>query len=370
MKKIYFTLIVTVLILTGCGSPTATTTTSLLTIDATQDAASYPLSARGPYDTGRRSYSFVDVNRQSRKVNIIVWYPAIKPAGSTSPLPLEGAEPDHEGALYPLILSSTKLANYFADHLASYGFVVAGINNQDSSQHWGTWLIDYPLDIVFALDQIASTSLEGLERMIDSEHAGAMGYSFDGYTSLALSGARIDPQFYQAQCAAASTLQPALEEWWIDYICNMDGGWENFVSLAGEAITTSGDGLWQPLTDERIRAAMPMAPEGAWIFGEKGLAAVDRPTLIIDGTADDINFYDLEASYIFDHLVTPDKTMISFIGQDHMMIYNPTMVTRMAHFATAFFGYYLQEKNDYAQYFSKEFVTQHNDLAWGIYEEK
>ena len=56
-------------------------------------------------------------------------------------------------------------------------------------------MIDYPLDLVFALNQIAAGPLEGLEGVVDLDHAGAMGYSFDGYTSLALSGARVDPEF-------------------------------------------------------------------------------------------------------------------------------------------------------------------------------
>ena len=60
--------------------------------------------------------------------------------------------------------------------------------------------------------------------------------------------------------------------WWIDYICMMDITWDEFVILAGPAITTSADGLWQPMTDARIKAVMPMAPEGAWLFGERGLA--------------------------------------------------------------------------------------------------
>jgi hypothetical protein len=49
------------------------------------------------------------------------------------------------------------------------------------------------------------------------------------------------------------------------------------------------------------------------------------------------------------------------------MIYNPDMVARMAHFAVAFFGYHLQGQEDLKYYFSEEWVTQHPDLAWGVY---
>jgi hypothetical protein len=40
----------------------------------------------------------------------------------------------------------------------------------------------------------------------------------------------------------------------------------------------------------------------------------------------------------------------------------------MKHFAIAFFGYHLQGRADYADYFSEEFVGQFKDLAWGVYE--
>jgi predicted dienelactone hydrolase len=150
----------------------------------------------------------------------------------------------------------------------------------------------------------------------------------------------------------------------------MNTNWEEFAALAGPAITTSNDGLWQAMTDERIRAVMPMAPEGAWLFGERGLAAVDCPTLIIGATEDDINPYDLEASYIFEHLGAPDKVMVSFVGEGHMMVGNDEPVMRMKHFAAAFFGYHLQRKEDYAKYFSEDFVSKREGLAWGVYKAK
>jgi hypothetical protein len=34
----------------------------------------------------------------------------------------------------------------------------------------------------------------------------------------------------------------------------------------------------------------------------------------------------------------------------------------------AFFGYHLQGWEEYAKYFSEDFVTQYEDLAWGIYQ--
>jgi predicted dienelactone hydrolase len=121
------------------------------------------------------------------------------------------------------------------------------------------------------------------------------------------------------------------------------------------------------MTDERIRAVMPMAPEGTWLFGVRGLAAVDRPTLIIGASEDVECDYNREAVYIFEHLGTPDRALITFIGEDHLMVYDLEHIVRMAHFAVAFFGYHLQGREDLAWYFSEDFIAQHDDLAWGVY---
>jgi predicted dienelactone hydrolase len=149
------------------------------------------------------------------------------------------------------------------------------------------------------------------------------------------------------------------------YQCAAAGEWDEFAAHAGEDISASDDGLWQPMTDARIRAVMPLAGEGWLLFGEKGLAAVDRPTLMIVSTRD---IWYRENALMFEHLGTPDKALISFVGEDHMMVYDPKMVARMAHFAAAFFGTHLQGREDRAYYFSEDFVALHDDLAWGVYE--
>ena len=103
------------------------------------------------------------------------------------------------------------------------------------------------------------------------------------------------------------------------------------------------------MTDPRILAVMPMAPDGAWVFGERGLAAVNRPMMILVGTKDwydGSSVYKMESVYIYEHLGTPDKFLISFIGRDHYMIFVPISICQMKHFATAFFGYYLKGKDE------------------------
>ncbi len=250
---------------------------------------------------------------------------------------------------------------------------MVGIRNLDYYEPWDQNLVDQPRDYLFVLNQIGSAAPAGLEGMVDAGRSGVMGYSFDGYNSLALSGARIDPAFYLEQCKNPPLSEPPLSEWRIWYFCDLASHWEEFVVNAGDYVPDNGGELWEPLSDRRIQAVMPMAPEGSWLFGERGLAAVDRPTLIIGGTEDagDHNCpYDTEAAYIFEHLGTPDKTLVSFIGEGHSMINKPDPLARMKHLAAAFFGYHLQGRAEYKTYLSEETINQNEDLYWGVYQDE
>jgi len=250
-------------------------------------------------------------------------------------------------------------------NVVSHGFVWASVDGINSYFAFYEAAIDQPLDILFALDHVASNPPEGLEGMIDAENSGTIGYSFDGFNSLAMSGARIDPEYYLAQCPTPDATTEAILSDLSAFNCGPARQWDSFSAHVGESITASEDGLWQPLTDPRIRAVMPMAGEGWWLFSERGLAAVDRPVLMIVGTEDGL--YD-ENALIYEHLGTSDRTLISFVGMTHGGMLNFPYPERMAHFAVAFFGYHLGGRGDYAAYFSQEFVGQHDELAWGVYE--
>jgi len=332
--------------------------------EAAQEPVPFPLSEPGPYYVGVREFSSQDASRDDREVGVRVWYPAVGPEGTTGKRVISLADPDRSGAPYPLIVSSAKMGSDLAPYVVTHGFVWAGVTRIDTYARMCKEMIDQPLDILFALDQVASNPPQELEGMIDADHAGAIGYSFDGYNALALSGARIDPTHYLAQCPNPDATTEAILSYMSAFGCGPAGAWEDFAAHAGEAITVSEDGLWQPMTDVRIRAVMPMAGEGWWLFGGRGLAAVDRPVLMIVGTEDELY---PENALVFEHLGTSEKALISFVGPDHMMVFNTEMRARMAHFAVAFFGYHLQGRGDLAWYFSEEFVAQHDDLAWGVY---
>ena len=332
----------------------------------TQESAPFPFSEPGLYHVGVREVSAQDTNRNDREVSIRIWYPAVWPDGETKKRVLPKAEPDLSGGPYPLILSWYPSGSTFGPHLASHGFVVAGIEAQEEL---GLRLIDSPLDLLFALDHIATNPPDGFEGVADAERAGALGLGGDAIAASTLGGARVDPSFYVAQCDLAPTVEPALPDWWIDYTCNMEVSWDEIKAHAAEAaLTRSDDELWLPITDERILAVMPMAPESAWFYGQRGLAAVDRPTLLIAATEDDINPYDLEATFMLEHMDPAVGSMISFVGKSHFTMVDPEPMAWMRHFAAAFFGFHLQGREDLAYFFSEAFVAKHHDLAWGVYE--
>jgi predicted dienelactone hydrolase len=353
-------------------SPPAVT---IAPLDA-QESVLFPLSEPGPYYTGKRTFTFEDARRDGRRIDITVLYPALRPEGSTGPKLLAGTnrDPDLSGAPYPLILTETDSGDLiFKAHLTSHGFVMAIVRPPRPADDVGvvdTGIVDVPRDFLFALNQIASNPLEGLEGVIDSEHVGVTGHSWGGATSLALSGVRIDPEFYLSFCKEQAPAMQAAVSWeeYTEYSCRLAEKWDEFTAYVGEAMTASEDGLWQALTDERIRAVLPIAPDGAWLYGERGLAMANRPMLIIAPTDDEYTPYEIETAYIFEHVGSSERFMISFIGRGHMMVLDPEVAQRLHHFATAFFGTYLQGKSEYRDYFSEAFVSQSDDLAWGLYK--
>lgn len=353
------------------GTPTSEIESTPTPEKDTGDPGAFPLSEQGLYWPGNRSYTLVDPSRSDREIRITIYYPALKEFNADNNPITRDAVPDFSGSPYPVILTGPNSGDFlFRSHLASHGFVMVivrppGFRYEDS---WGQIVIDGPLDFLFVLDQLTTSPPDDLAGLMDLDRVGAAGYSWDGFFSLALGGVRIDPENYLNQCAQAPSLEPPLSPWMYGYYCDLAADWDQFAAYASEVIPAADDGLWQPLTDERILAVMPMAPDGAWLYGERGISAVQIPALIITGTNDDGADYIRETKYIFEHLGSSERYLISFVDKDHMMVFNAGVGLKMKHFAAAFFGYYLQGREDYQEYFSEDFVSQFDDLAWGVYE--
>jgi predicted dienelactone hydrolase len=355
----------------GTNEAVKVLTTRAAEIESVKESLPFPLSEPGPYYVGSRTFTFEDTSRDGREIGVTIYYPALLPEDSSDSKIVAGRnrKPDLSGAPYPLILTENNSGEeLFQTHFASHGFAMAIVRPPQTIFDLG--LVENARDFLFVLEQISSNSLDGLEGVIDSEHVGVTGHSWGGAISLGLSGVRIDPEFYLSFCDEQAIAIQAAVPWdkYIEYSCSLAMKWEEFSAYAGLEMTANEDGLWQPITDQRIRAVLPIAPDGAWLYGEQGLSMADRPILIIAPTDDEYTPYEIETKYIFDHIGSPERFMISFIGRKHMFVLDPEMAKRLHHFTTAFFGYYLQGKSEYREYFSEAFVAQFDDLVWGVYQ--
>ena len=303
-------------------------------------------------------------------MNLTIWYPAVKPADYTGTAAKDAA-PDMSQAPYPVLLGSTTNANGFATHIVSHGFVVTSIDGQDSYEKLGSKLIDYPQEILAALEYVSRNMPEELVGVMDTDNAGVFGYSFDGYNALALSGARFDPQYHSEKCQDVTVnleeIIPPPVGWWKNYMCPQNLDFSAIVGDAAQRLAAPEDGLWQPMTDPRIKVAAPMAPEGALLFGKRGLQAVRIPILIMDGTADTMCPYTVESVPIYENIGSQQKTLISFVDQGHMMVFDNRQKVKMLHFLVAFFNVHLKGNQEDAYYFSEDYVNQQPGLHWGAY---
>ena len=352
--------------------PTATTTATAASTTTTSALAAggAALGVPGPCGVGQTNLTTRDAAREDRRV----WVQAFYPAGTESSTPQEDAAPDTSGAPYPVVLGDASIGADLGPHLASHGFVFLAVRGQSS---WGTTLstdmIDYPLDQMVALDTLEALDGHLLTGLADTSRAGAIGYSFGSWDALMLAGARIDPEHYLSTCAARP--EGWSDNWW-QYVCGDLEIWELIGARAEEVGIATPEGLWASMGDGRIKAVMPMGPEGFDLVGPEGLAGVTAPALLVAAENDQYNDYDPATTSLFEYY--PNAELITFVGADHLMIFEPDAVAQIGRFAVAFFGYHLAGRDDFAPYLTEEFVEQvapglgasdsFTTLVWGLVE--
>ena len=287
----------------------------------------------------------------------------------TFPLDLYLPQADTKEKL-PLIVISHGLGSdlttfaYLAKHLASHGFAVAVpehpgssarqiealLNGLESDVTPPKELVDRPLDIKFLLDRLAYSFGD----KIDVENVGAIGQSFGGYTTLALSGAEINWDSLDRDC-------PQLDSSWnLSWLIQC-------LALQIPVAVPEGE-----LKDERIKAAIAINPLVSSIFGRESLSKIDLPVMIVSGSSDPITPALPEQIEPFTWLTTLEKYLVLLEGGTHFSTLNESAgsipVPEQAigpspkiaqdyvkQLSLAFFGKYILEQQSYSNYLNAQY---------------
>jgi predicted dienelactone hydrolase len=205
-------------------------------------------------------------------------------------------------------------ARVVAEHLASYGFVVATPQHpgSDASQlqafeaglsdriYLISDFVDRPADVSFLLDQLETLNGEQFEGRLDLNNVGISGHSFGGYTALALAGATIDFDYLAQQC-------------------NRRFRYLN-VSLLLQC-----DALQLPRTDydfrdPRITSVAVKNPVNSSVFGPDGIDNIDLPVIVLAGSHDPATPAVFEQFTTFPWFSTEAKYLVLMEGQAHVDI--------------------------------------------------
>ncbi|CCQ56570.1 MAG: alpha/beta hydrolase [Crocosphaera sp.] len=198
---------------------------------------------------------------------------------------------EQQNGTYPIVIASHGLASSpehfsdYAEHLASYGYVVAipqhpGSDRQQlqnlkrglSRQVFLTSeFIDRPKDISYVIDELERRNQIAMRGKLDLNKIAVIGHSFGGYTALAVAGATLEFEHLAQECPGSLNLSLLLQ-------CNA-------LNLDPEVYS---------LKDERVKAIALTNPLKSAIFGPKGLSRVSIPVYVQAGKYDPATPFVLE----------------------------------------------------------------------------
>jgi predicted dienelactone hydrolase len=217
--------------------------------------------------------------------------------------------------------SSRRELRYLAEHLASYGYVVAAVEHPGSNQQNTNLgiagyneilkpqeLLERPRDISFVLDQLTQVNQKTdnpLQGKLATQKVMVVGYSFGGGTALALAGGEFQLEFLKDRCTRNLTT----------------------LSLGQFAQCVSKDlpeNNYQ-FRDERIKSAIALNPTTSLLFGDNGLTKVQVPTLILSNSSDKISTAIKEQITAFAKIPT-QKWLVGVIGGTHLSVKDPSTI--------------------------------------------
>jgi predicted dienelactone hydrolase len=236
-------------------------------------------------------------------------------------------------ATLPIIVISHGLGSgraafkYFAEHLASHGFVVAVPEHPGSSERQISALLDgkaddvsnpkefmdRPLDVSFLLDELSRLNQtdDRFKRHLNLNQVGVMGQSFGGYTALALVGAKLNFESLKKGCnqSFAQSLNLSL-----------------LLQCQAQQLPKKD----YDFRDPRVKAAIAVNPITSGVFGAEGFKSIQAPVMMISGTADSITPPLAEQIEPFTWLPNIEKRLILIDGATHFSTIDELQPTERA----------------------------------------
>jgi predicted dienelactone hydrolase len=248
-------------------------------------------------------------------------------------LPKAAAAKTARPSAMPLIVISHGLGSgraafkYFAEHLASHGFVVAVPEHPGSSERQISALldgkaddvsnpkelVDRPLDVSYLIDELTRLNQSDgqLKGRLNLNQVGVMGQSFGGYTALMLVGAKINFDTLQKGCdkSFAQSLNLSL-----------------LLQCQAQQLPKKD----YDLRDPRVKAVIAVNPVTSSIFGAEGFKGIQAPVMIVSGTADSITPPLAEQIEPFTWLPSAEKRLVLIDGATHFSTIDQLQPTERA----------------------------------------
>lgn len=255
-------------------------------------------------------------------ISFKIWYPA-RPGGKAITVGGNGVfhgtpagrRAPHQEGRFPLVVISHGAGGnagqfgWIASELAQAGFVVVlpnhpGTTSGNASAEAAVRVWERPADVSAVLDEITKNSAD--YPYVDPSRIAMLGFSAGGYTAMAVSGARVDPDRLQKFCDGT------------------DHGMSDCAFLARFGVDLHAMDLSpaaQDLRDPRITRSVIVDPGIVSTLTQDSLAAIDIPLLIINlGDEDKVpdGVYARPAAALIPgatYEVVPDATHFSFLAE-------------------------------------------------------
>jgi predicted dienelactone hydrolase len=304
------------------------------------------LAARGSFDVGVRTVDIVNeeyvdllTNQvKPRALKLEIWYPANVPEDAIKTTydnetrlakkfsiqadAVRDAEVFSSDNKYPVIVLShgytgyRTIMFYLGEHLASHGYIVAGIDHTDSTNEdvdmvngpfngFPSTLINRGRDQQFTLDFISEKE-HFLTPTVDKDKAALVGYSMGAFGALNTVGGCYN--FSPEQAGAFTGIQI-----------------EGMLPMVQKALNSCAAGQYEnPEVDAKWKAAVTFAAWGGQhnLFTDESLAQLPVPKMYVSGNLDDISGYDGIRS-LYEKTNAPSTYLLTMVNARHNIAPHP-----------------------------------------------